>query len=116
MNQVKSNFQVVVASIATVYFGLFAYGAFLFIKQFEQVFDSFETVLPIQTTILIGAYRYWGVLGLVSAFILYRISKSQSGRSMKLLVWLFVFSLLLVLFTIWGIYSPVFQSNGQATT
>ena len=83
MNQVKSNFQVVVASIATVYFGLFACAAFLFIRQFEEIFDSFETVLPIQTTILMGTYRYWGVLGLASAFILYKISKCQCGRSVS---------------------------------
>ncbi len=116
MNQVKSNFQVIVATIATLYFGVFAYGSFVFIRQFETIFDSFEAVLPIQTSILIGTYRYWGILGLISAFILYKVSKVQSGKSMKLLICLFAFSLLLVPFAIWGVYSPIFQNTGQPTT
>ena len=116
MNQVKSNFQIVAATVSTLYFSLFAYGAFLFIKEFEGIFDSFETELPIQTSILIGSYRYWGILGLISAFILYKVSKGKNGKSMKLLVWLFVLSLLLVPFAIWGLYSPVLEGSGQPAT
>ncbi|KKO47513.1 hypothetical protein VT06_16685 [Arsukibacterium sp. MJ3] len=116
MNQVKSNFQVITATISTLYFGLFAYGAFILIQQFESIFDSFEAELPIQTSILIGTYRYWGILGLISAFILYKVSKGKSSKSMKLLIWLFVLSLLLVPFAIWGIYSPVLEGSGQPVT
>jgi len=116
LNQVKSSFQVIAARIATLYFGLFAYGAFVFIKQFESVFDSFEAELPIQTSILIGTYRYWGILGLISAFILYKVSKVQSRESMKLLTWLFLLSLLLVPFAIWGVFSPVLQGPAQPAT
>jgi type II secretory pathway component PulF len=116
MNQVKSNFQIVAATVSTLYFGVFAYGAFLFIQQFESIFDSFETELPIQTSILISSYRYWGVLGLISAFVLYKVCKGKSSRSMKLLIWLFVLSLLLVPFAIWGVYSPVLESSGQPAT
>jgi len=54
MNQVKSNFQIIAATVSTLYFGLFAYGSFLFIQKFESIFDSFETELPIQTSILIN--------------------------------------------------------------
>jgi hypothetical protein len=114
MNQVKSNFQVIAATIATLYFGLFAYGAFVFIKQFESIFASFEAELPIQTSILIGTYRYWGILGLISAFLLYKVSKVQSSASMKLLIWLFVLSLLLVPFAIWGVFSPVSVGTDQS--
>ena len=116
MNQVKSNFQIVAATISTLYFGLFAYGAFLFIQQFERIFDSFEAELPIQTSILIGSYRYCGILGLISAFVLYKVIKGKSSRSMKLLIWLFVLSLLLVPFAIWGVYSPVLEGSGQPAT
>jgi hypothetical protein len=35
---------------------------------------------------------------------------------MKLLIWLFVLSLLLVLFAIWGVYSPVLENSGQPAT
>ncbi|WP_236552229.1 hypothetical protein, partial [Alteromonas sp. KUL106] len=116
MNQVKSNFQVIAATISTLYFGLFAYGAFLVIQEFENVFNSLEAELPIQTSILINSYRYWGVLGLISAFILYKVSKAQSSKSMKLLTLLFVLSVLLVVFAVWGIYSPVLEGNEQPAT
>jgi len=116
MNQVKSNFQIVTATLSTLYFSLFTYGSFVFIKQFESVFDSFETELPIQTLILIGSYRYWGVLGLISAFILFKVSKCKSSKSMKVLIWLVVLSILLVPFAIWGVYSPVLESGGQSAT
>ncbi|NRA53958.1 MAG: hypothetical protein HRU23_07410 [Gammaproteobacteria bacterium] len=116
MNQIKSNFQIIAATVSTLYFGLFAYGAFLVIQQFERIFDSFEAELPIQTYVLIGTYRYWGILGLISAFILYKVSKGKSSKSMKLLICLFVLSLLLVPFAIWGIYSPVLESSGQPAT
>lgn len=116
MNQVKSNFQIIAATVSTVYFSLFAYGTFLFIQQFESIFDSFEAELPIQTSILISSYRYWGILGLISAFVLYKVSKGKSSRSMKLLIWLFVLSLLLVPFAIWGVYSPVLEGSNQPAT
>lgn len=116
MNQVKSNFQIIAATVSTFYFGLFAYGSFLVIQQFESIFDSFEAELPIQTSILIGTYRYWGILGLISAYILYKVSKGKSSKSMKLLIWIFVLSLLLVPFAIWGVYSPVLESSGQSVT
>ena len=116
MNQVKSNYQVIAATISTVYFGLFAYVSFLFIQQFETIFDSFGSELPIQTSILIGSYRYWGILGIISAFILYNVSKGKSGNSMKLLIWLLILSLLLVPFAIWGVYSPVLEGSGQSAT
>jgi type II secretory pathway component PulF len=111
MDQVKSNFQIIAATVSTIYFSLFAYGAFLFIQQFESIFDSFGANLPMQTAILIGSYRYWGLLGLVSAFILFKVSKVKSSRSMKLLIWLFVLSLLLVPFAIWGVYSPILEGS-----
>jgi hypothetical protein len=116
MDQVKSNFQIIAATVSTLYFGLFAYGAFLVIQDFEKIFDSFEIELPIQTSILIASYRYWGILGLISAFILYKVSKGRSSKSMKLLIWLFVLSLLLVPFAIWGVYSPVLENSGQPAT
>ncbi|WP_448567713.1 hypothetical protein [Thalassotalea ganghwensis] len=111
MNQVKSNFQVVAATMSTLYFGLFAYGAFLIIQEFENVFNSLEAELPIQTAILISTYRYWGILALVSAFVVYKVSKGHSGKSMKLLVWLLALSFLLVVFAVWGIYSPVLEGK-----
>jgi hypothetical protein len=113
MVQVKSNFQILVATISTLYFSVFAYGAFIIIQQFESVFDSFESELPIQTSLLIGSYRYWGILGLISAFILFKVSKCKSSKSMNVLIWLAVLSLLLIAFSIWGIYSPVLEGNGQ---
>jgi type II secretory pathway component PulF len=116
MNQVKSNFQIIAASVSTLYFGFFAYGAFVVIREFEAIFESFETELPIQTSLLIGSYRYWGVLGLISVFILFKVSKCKSSKSMKLLVWLVVLSILLVPLTFWGIYSPVLEGSGQAAT
>jgi len=116
MNQVKSNFQILAATISTLYFGLFAYGAFIFIKEFEKVFDSFESELPIQTSLLIGTYHYWGILGLISAFILFKVSKGKSSKSMSVLIWLSVLSILLVVFAIWGVYSPVLESSGQSAT
>lgn len=116
MNQIKSNFQIIAASLSTLYFGLFAYGAFVVIREFETIFASFETELPIQTSLLIGSYRYWGVLGLISAFILFKVSKCKSSKSMKVLVWLVVLSLLLVPLSIWGVYSPVLEGSGQAAT
>ena len=116
MNQIKSDFQILAATVSTLYFSLFAYGAFIFIKEFESVFDSFESELPIQTSLLIGTYRYWGILGLVSAFILFKVSKSKSSKSMTVLVWLSVLSILLVVFAIWGLYSPVMESSGQPAT
>jgi hypothetical protein len=116
MEQVKSHFQIIAATVSTLYFGLFAYGAFLVIQNFEKIFDSFEIELPIQTSILIASYRYWGILSLFSAFILYKVSKGKSSKSMKLLIWLFVLSLLLVPFAIWGVYSPVLENSGRLTT
>jgi hypothetical protein len=116
MNHLKSNFQIIAATVSTLYFGLFAYGAFLFIQQFERIFDSFEVELPIQTSILIGSYRYWGILSFISAFVLYKVSKGKSSRSMKLLIWLFILSLLLVPFAIWGVYSPILEGSGQPAT
>lgn len=116
MSQVKRNFQVIAATISTLYFGLFAYGAFLVIQEFENVFNSLEADLPIQTSILVISYRYWGILGLISAFVLYKVSKGQSSKSMTLLTWLFLLSLLLVVFAVWGIYSPVLAGNEQTAT
>jgi hypothetical protein len=116
MNQIKSNFHILAATASTLYFGLFAYGAFILIKEFENVFDSFESELPFQTSLLIGTYRYWGILGLISAFILFKVSKCKSSKSMSLLIWLGVLSILLVVFAIWGIYSPVLEGSGQAAT
>jgi hypothetical protein len=116
INQIKSNFQIIAATVSTLYLGLFAYGAVLFIQQFESIFDSFEAELPIQTFILMGSYRYWGILSLISTFVLYKVSKGKSSRAMKLLIWLFVMSLLLVPFAIWGVYSPVLESSVQAAT
>ncbi|MDP4537370.1 hypothetical protein Q3O60_14350 [Alkalimonas collagenimarina] len=112
MNQVKSQFQIIAASVSTLYFALFAYGAFVVIRQFEKIFDSFGAELPIQTAILIGSYRYWGVLCLISVFVLYKVIKGENRRSMTLLTWLFVLSLCLVLFATWGIYSPVLAGSG----
>ena len=112
-NDFQSNFQILVAIISTLYFSVFAYGAFIIIQQFESVFDSFESELPIQTSLLIGSYRYWGILGLISAFILFKVSKCKSSKSMNVLIWLAVLSLLLIAFSIWGIYSPVLEGNGQ---
>ena len=114
MNQVNSKFQIIAATVSTLYFSLFAYGAFLFIQQFESIFDSFEAELPIQTSMLINSYRYWGVLGLISAFVLYKVSKGKNSRSMTLLIWLFVLSLLLIPFAIWGVYSPALEGSGQS--
>ncbi len=116
MVQVKSNFQIIAATISTLYFSVFAYGAFILIQQFEIVFDSFESELPIQTSLLIGSYRYWGILGLISAFILFRVSKRKSSNEMKVLTWLIVLSLLLIPFAIWGIYSPVLEGSQQPAT
>jgi hypothetical protein len=116
MNQVKSDFQIFAATVSTLYFSFFAYGAFIFIKEFESAFDSFESALPIQTSLLIGTYRYWGILGLISAFILFKVSKSKSSKSMTILIWLSVLSILLVVFAIWGLYSPVIESSGQFAT
>ncbi len=112
MDQVKSNFQIIAATISTTYFALFAYIAFIVIQQFETVFDSFENELPIQTSILIGSYRYWGLLSLISAFVLFKVNKGKSSKAMKALVWLVVLSLLLIPFAIWGIYSPTLEGNG----
>lgn len=116
MNPIKSNFQILAATVSTLYFGLFAYGSFICIKEFEHVFDSFESELPIQTSLLIGTYRYWGILGLISAFVLLKVSKSKSSKSMSVLIWLSVLSILLVVFAIWGVYSPVLDSSGQSAT
>ena len=116
MDRVKSNLQIIAATISTIYFSLFAYVAFLVIQDFEKTFDSFEIELPIQTSILIASYRYWGILGLISAFIIYKVSKGKSSKSMKLLIWLFVLSLLLVPIAIWGVYSPVLENSGQPAT
>ena len=110
------NFQIIAATVSTLYFGLFAYGAFLVIQDFERILDSFEAELPIQTSILIGSYRYWGILGVISAFILYKVSKGKSSKSMKLLVCFFVLSLLLVPFAIWGVYSHVLEGSPQTAT
>lgn len=112
MNQVKRNYQVVAATISTIYFSLFAYGAFIFIQQFEQIFNSFDAELPIQTTILIGSYRYWGILAVISGIVVYKVSKNKNSQLMKLLAWLIAFSCLLALFAIWGVYSPVLESDG----
>jgi len=113
MNQVKDNFQIIAATVSTLYFSLFAYGAFFFIKEFESIFNSFAADLPIQTVILISTYRYWGILGLISALVLYKVNKGQSSGLMKVLAGLFVLSLLLVPFAIWGVYSPVQQGNAS---
>ncbi|GHE91819.1 hypothetical protein [Thalassotalea profundi] len=111
MNHTKINFQVVITVVATLYFALFACGAFLIIQQFESIFVSFNAELPRQTSLLIGTYRYWGVLGVISTIILCRVSKSSSSKSMKLLLYLFLLSLILVLFAVWGIYSPTLEGT-----
>ncbi len=116
MNQIKSDFQILAATVSTLYLGLFAYGSFIFIREFETVFDSFKSELPIQTSLLIGTYRYWGILGLISTFILFKVTKCKSSKSMSVLIWLSVLSILLVVFAIWGVYSPVLDSSGQSTT
>jgi len=116
MDHIKSNFQILAATVSTFYFGLFAYGAFIFISEFEKVFDSFESELPIQTSLLIGTYRYWGILGLISAFILFKVSKCKSSKSMTVLIWLSILSILLVVFAVWGVYSPVLANSGQTAT
>jgi type II secretory pathway component PulF len=66
MVKAKNNFQIIAATISTLYFSVFAYGVFIIIQQFESVFDSFATELPIQTSLLMGSYRYWGILGALS--------------------------------------------------
>jgi hypothetical protein len=42
MNQVKIHFQIIAATVSTLYFGLFAYGVFFVIQDFEKIFDSFK--------------------------------------------------------------------------
>ena len=116
MNQVKSNFQIIAASISTLYFSLFSYGAFIIINEFEKIFKSFEADLPLQTSLLIGTYRYWGIFALISTFILLNVSKCKSNKAMTLLTLLIVLSVLLVPLTIWGLYSPVLAGSGQTTT
>lgn len=116
MVKAKNNFQIIAATISTLYFSVFAYGVFIIIQQFESVFDSFATELPIQTSLLMGSYRYWGILGVISAFIVFKVSQRKSSQSMKVLIWLIVLSLLLIPFAIWGIYSPVLEGNGQVAT
>lgn len=116
MNQVRSNYQIIAATLSTLYLGLFAYGAFFIIHQFENVFKSFNAELPLQTTLLVGSYRYWGVLGLISAIILVKVSKRKSSKAMKVLAWLIVLSAMLVPLAIWGLYSPVLDGNAQTAT
>lgn len=116
MNPVRSKFQVIAASIATLYFALFSIGAYWIISQFEEIFDSFGMEMPIQTSVIMGSYRYWGVLAVISAFILFRVSQSRSNKAMDILVWLVVLSLLLIPFIIWGLYGLVLEHNVQGTT
>jgi hypothetical protein len=44
------------------------------------------------------------------------VSKCKSSKSMSVLISLGVLSILLVVFAIWGIYSPVLEGSGQAAT
>ena len=112
MNQVTSKVQIIAASISTLYFSLFSIGSYWFIHQFEEVFEAFGTSLPIQTSVIIGSYRYWGISALVSAFVLFKVSQSENHKAMVILAWLVALSLVIVPFTIWGLYGPPLEASG----
>ena len=116
MNQIKSKSQIILASISTLYFALFSVGAYWLIHQFEEIFEAFGTELPIQTGILIGSYKYWGISAVVSAFILVKVNRSENHKAMIILALLVVLSLLLVPFTIWGLYGPPLELSSQGAT
>jgi len=116
LNKINSNLKIAVTMVSTLYFVLFAYGAYLTIQPFEKIFVSFKAELPLQTSLLIDTYRYWGILSFISAYVLYKVCKGEGGNFNKLLTFLFILTILLVPFAIWGIWSPVLDGSGQSQT
>ena len=116
MSKFNSQLQITLASISTLYFALFSFGAYWLIHKFENIFESFDKEIPIQTAILLGSYKYWGISAVVSAFILFKVCQSENNKAMVILAWLAVLSLLLVPFTIWSLYGPIFEWSSQGAT
>jgi len=116
MSKFNSQLQITLASISTLYFALFSFGAYWLIHRFEEVFEAFGEELPIQTAILMGSYRYWGLSAVASAFILFKVCQSENNKAMVILAWLAVLSLLLIPFTVWSVYSPIFEWSTQDAT
>ena len=116
MSKFNSQLQIALASISTLYFALFSFGAYWLIHRFEEIFESFGQELPIQTVILMSSYRYWGISAVVSAFILFKVCQSENSKAMIILAWLAVLSLLLIPFAVWSVYSPIFEWGSQGAT
>lgn len=93
--------------ILTVYIIIFSILAFAIVGAFDEIFRSLGATLPMQTELLLSSYKYWGILAVIPAIAFYNSLQKDVKVSASLLIGTIFISILLLLFTIWGIYSPV---------
>jgi hypothetical protein len=96
--------------IFTIYFIAFSIGGYFIVSPFEAVFDSFGGNLPVSTLVLLATYKYWGILAIVSLVVLARLHQGKGKGLRRVLSAMAVATGLLVPFTCWAMYSPVFNS------
>jgi len=106
----QNKFQVVAASTATVYLALFSLGAFIVFGKFGKLFVSLNVKLPIQTELLMGSYKYWGILAILSAIALFKVKQAKNNKFMWLVAATLIVSILLIPLALWGVYSPILDA------
>ncbi len=106
MPEVSSSLWMIVAGVVPP--TLVALLAAIVVPELATMYESFGAELPIETRLLLGTYRWYGLLGLV-VLGLGLFWPRASDRGVLALVVGVGGSLLLVIFSAWSLYRPIFM-------
>lgn len=83
-----------------------AAGALLVVPPFQSVFADFGAPLPLQTRLLLATYHWWGMIVFVTLG-LWALWPRPSSRGIAALTFGLASAMLLFLFGLWAVYSPI---------
>jgi type II secretory pathway component PulF len=90
------------------------------VPQFNELFESFGSELPLLTILVLNTYMFYGLfflIGFVPCIKLFRNRNAATGNEIKLsliVVSNFILAILIQGFVLIGLYYPVFQM-GEVT-
>lgn len=90
----------------------------LILPEFHDVFNGFETDLPLSTSIVMSSYKGWWLLPIIMLVVLIDLFRRGSGVSLDYIkiiktigvVGIFL-ALFIAIFSTYAVYAPVFAKS-----
>ena len=112
----NKNGSLIFTGIATLLLFVVSYYANQILPDFHEVFNGFETDLPLSTSIVISSYEVWWFLPVISIFIFIDIARRSSNenelyfRSIKKVgIAGILLAILICMFSVYAVYAPTMQ-------